>query len=129
MGDSVPYDPRVEGTVWIQINDNFDMEGTGPGWGAFIMVPGDSCDKDSLINPEVYWKGSWQGKREIVSEDPMIWVHTIEIVGHGVGGYLEGQKFTGTEVLTSYTQAAIPNEFLFLDEPESVVLVQIKSKN
>lgn len=129
VGNSDPPDPRVEGTVWIQINGNFDMDGTGPGWGVFMLVPGESCDKDSLIHPEVYWEGSWEGKREKVSEVPEIWVHTIEVVGHGVGGYLEGQKIRATELLTSYTQTAIPNEFLSLDEPESVVTAEIKSKD
>lgn len=122
-------DPRVNGTVWIQINSNYDTDGTGPGWGTFMLVPGDSCDKESLINPEVYWEGSWEGSREIVSENPTVWVHTIDVVGHGVGGYLEGQKLRGTEVLTLYTQAAIPYEYLGLTGPESTVYAEIKSKD
>lgn len=129
MGDSDPFDPRLEGTVWIQINNNYDIDGTGPAWGVFKLVPGDSCDKTSLINPEVYWTGSWEGRREIVSDAPMIWVHTIDVVGHGVGGDLEGQKLRATEVLTLYTQAAIPYEFLGLTGPESTVYAEIKSKD
>jgi hypothetical protein len=128
MGGTVPIDPRVEGTVWIQINNNYDINGTGQGWGSFVLVPGDSCNKSSLINPEVYWEGSWQGRREIVSVDPMTWVHTINVVGHGVGGDLEGLKLRATEVLTLYTREAIPYEFLGLTGPESIVFAEIKSK-
>ena len=130
IGGSVPFDPRVEGTVWIQINDNFDADATGPGWGIWKIVPGESCDKDSLINREVYWEGSWQGGREIVSDYPMTtWVHTIKVVGHGVGGELEGLKVRATEVLTLYTPTAVPLEYLGLEGPESIVFAEIKKKD
>ena len=128
MGNSVPYDSHVEGTAWIQINGNTDMDGTGVGWGVFKLVPSVSCSKDWLNDPEVYREGSWQGKREKVSDDPAIWIEIIEVVGRGVGGDLEGQKLHATEVLTSYTRNLIPNELLGIDEPESIIYVEIKSK-
>jgi len=128
MGNSVPYDSRVEGTTWIQINGNTNMEGTGVGWGVFKMVPSVSCNKDWLDDPEVYWEGSWQGKRKKVSDDPPLWIEIIEVVGRGVGGDLEGQKLHATEVLTSYTRDLIPNELLGINEPESIVYAVIKSK-
>ena len=51
LGNSVPFDPRLEGNVWIQFNDNLDADYTGPGWGTRKVVPGESCDPLSLINP------------------------------------------------------------------------------
>jgi hypothetical protein len=131
LGNSFPFDPRVEGTVWIQINDNFDADYTGPGWGTWKVVPGESCDKDSLINPNVYWEGTWTGFREIVSDDPITtWVHDIKLVGHGVGGNLEGLKIYGTEVITLFTPMAVPYELLPfpVSGPESIVQVEIRSK-
>lgn len=129
MGDSEPYDLRVEGTGWIQINTNYDTDGTGPNWGVFKLVPGETCNPLSLINPEIYWEGSWEGVRDIVNEDPMVWVDTINIVGHGVGGYLEGQKLRAIEQVTLYTKTAIPYEFLGLTGPESTIHAEIKSKD
>lgn len=135
LGNSFPFDPRVEGTVWIEINANWDANYTGPGWGRFILVPGEACDAGSLINPEVYWKGSWQGRREIVSDTPMTWVHTIQVLGHGVGGELEGLKMRGTEVLTLFTPMAVSYEYLCLmgypcpTGPESFAVAEIKSKD
>jgi hypothetical protein len=128
FGNSVPYDSRVEGTTWIQINGNTDMDGNGVGWGIFKMVPSVICSKDLLDEPEVYWEGSWQGKRSKVSDDPPLWIEIVEVVGRGVGGDLEGQKLNATEVLTSYTVNLMPNELLGIDEPESIVHAVIKSK-
>ena len=128
MGNSVPYDSRVEGTAWIQINGNTDMDGNGVGWGVFKLVPSVNCSEDWLDDPEVYWEGSWQGNRNKVSDDPPLWIEIIEVVGRGVGGDLEGQKLHATEVLTSYTRDLIPNELLGIDEPESIVHAVIKSK-
>jgi hypothetical protein len=131
LGNSVPFDPRVEGTVWIQINDNFDADYSGPGWGTWKAVPGESCDPLSLIDPDVYWEGTWTGFREIVSYDPMTtWVHNIKLVGDGVGGNLEGLKIKGMEVITLFTPMAVPYELLPfpVSGPESIVTVEISSK-
>ncbi len=130
MGASVPFDPRMEGTLWIQVNANLDSTYTGPAWGSFKAVPSGACDKASLINPSVYWEGSWVGKRELTSFDPMIWIETIEIVGHGVGGELEGLKIKATEVLTMFTPLSVPWEYLGigLTGPESTIYSEIKSK-
>ena len=132
LGGSVPDDPRVEGTLWMLINSNYDADYTGPGWGVWRAVPSENCEKFSWLTADVYWEGSWEGTREIVSYDPTIWVHTVKIVGHGVGGELEGQKFTGTEVLTLFTPMPVPYELLpWLDPnvPESVITAEIKSKD
>ena len=129
-GGSDPYDPRVEGTLWMQTNANWFADYTGQGWGTWRAVPGD-CNKDALINPEMYWEGSWQGRREIVGVEPTIWVYFIEIVGHGVGGELEGLKFSGTEELTLFTPMPVPYElmpWLNLTGPESIIHAEIKSK-
>ena len=128
LKNSVPFDPRIEGTVWIQVNDNLDQDYTGPAHGVWKAVPGDSCNKAFLINPDVYWEGSWEGKRELVSYDPLIWVHTVKVVGQGFGGELEGLQFRGIEEITNYTPMAIPNELLGVNAPESVVHAEIKSK-
>lgn len=131
VGGSVPFDPRVEGTLWMQINSNWYADYTGPGWGVWKSVPGKSCDKSSLINPDVYWEGSWHGKRELVSDDPMIWVHFIKVTGHGVGGELEGLKFEGVEELTFFTPMPVPFElmpWLGITGPESIIREGIKSK-
>lgn len=129
-GNSNPYDPRVEGTLWMQTNANWYADYTGQGWGTWRSVPG-GCNKDSLINPGVYWEGTWHGKREIVGVEPTIWVYFIKIVGHGVGGELEGLKFNGTEELTLFTPMPVPYElmpWLGLTHPESIIHAEIYSK-
>ena len=114
--NSVPYDPRVEGTVWFDFAANWDSEYTGPVSGNWRIVTG-GCDVMLLFDPypQAYWEGTYTGKRKLVPDAfPPTWVTTLKLVGYGAGD-LAGQKMKATEVITTFSPLPMPWELLGLD--------------
>ena len=97
LGNSEPYDPRLEGMVWFDIAANWDSDYTGPVIGNWRIEPYAS---------EGYWEGTYTGKRELVP-DPMLppgllkWETTLKLKGYGMGA-LAGMQMKATEVVTTY---------------------------
>jgi len=69
-------DPRVTGTLFVEINANFDgWPGTGPMWGTGRLE----------VSPGEVWQGSWTGERTPTGEN-------LSSITHGSGGSIEGFK-------------------------------------
>lgn len=130
VGNSQPSDDRLEGTMWFSINANFDQEYTGPIFGKFRMVPSVGCNTAHLVNPDVYWEGSWQGTRELVGIDPPTWVGVFNVVGQGVGGELAGLQFRATEEIITFTPVPLAWDLLPIGVtgPEGQVLIEISGQ-
>ena len=112
--DGAP-EPGLSGTAWYSINGNFDLDYTGPVSGEFMVVPSPACDVELVLDPEpdVYWKGSWTGKRTYVCEgDDCKWVGNFKVVGKGHGGEIDGLQFRGTEEFITFTPLPIPWEMI-----------------
>lgn len=119
IGDSEPYDPRIEGIAWFDIAANWDSDYTGPVIGDWRIDPHAYADS--------YWEGTYTGKRELVP-DPMLppgllkWVTTLKLTGYGMGNFA-GMQIKATEVITTYGDASnrlpVPWELL----PEGVQLL------
>ena len=103
IGDSSPYDSRLEGLAWYDIAANWDSEYTGPVMGNWRIEPVAFPDLNT------YWEGTYTGKRELVP-DPGLppgllkWVTTLKLEGYGVGD-LAGMQIKATEVITTYGDA------------------------
>jgi hypothetical protein len=108
-------DPRMNGVGMFTINGNFDSAYTGPVWGKWTTVPSQRCDPTDLIDPSVYWEGTWQGQRsqyfDSVSGFPF-WIGDLNVVGKGHGGNIDGLHLKGTELATTFTPLPVPWEFL-----------------
>lgn len=120
-------DPRMTGIGLYTSNFNFDVEGNGPAWGEWKIVPMVGCDKDAvfseayedLVNGATsFWYGTWHGQRQFDS-DKNEWVSELEGVIKGVGGELEGLQFKGTMWITTFTAFPMSYEYLF---PSDLVL-------
>ena len=103
IGDSSPYDSRLEGLAWYDIAANWDSEYTGPVMGNWRIEPVAFPDLNT------YWEGTYTGKRELVP-DPGLppgllkWVTTLKLEGYGMG-YLAGMQIKATEVIMTYGDA------------------------
>ena len=108
IGDSEPYDPRVEGIAWFDIAANWDSDYTGPVIGNWRIDP-----YAFMEDPNTYWEGTYVGKRELVLEPslPPKWITSLKLVGYGMGN-LAGQKMKATEVITTYYSVPTPWELL-----------------
>ena len=101
IGESSPYDPRVEGIAWYDIAANWDSEYTGPVMGNWRIEPYAFLD-----DPDTYWEGTYTGKRELVP-DPYLppgllkWITTLKLQGYGMGN-LAGMRIKAGEVITTY---------------------------
>ncbi len=106
-------EPRLTGVGVYDINANFDSDYTGPVWGDFLIVPSTECDPAALDDPEVYWKGTWQGRRSATcDETSCTWIANLKIVGKGIGGDIEGKHFNGGEIITTYTPLPVSWELI-----------------
>jgi hypothetical protein len=86
---------------------------TGPVWGGFLIVPSTECNPDDLIDPEVYWKGTWQGRRTVTCDEvDCIWIGDLKIVGKGHGGDIDGKHFKGGEIITTFTPLPVSWELI-----------------
>lgn len=113
-------DPRMTGIALYTSNFNFDVDGNGPAWGEWKIVPMVGCDKDAVF-PEAYedlvngatsfWYGTWHGRRQFDS-DMDAWISELEGVIKGVGD-LEGLQFRGTMWITTFTAFPIAYEYIF----------------
>ena len=104
---------RLSGVGLFVVNGNLDSDYTGPVWGTFMIVPSERCDPEDLINPEVYWSGTWGGRRSVTCADSLCtWVGRLKQVGKGHGGDIEGLHFRGTETITTFTPMPIPWELI-----------------
>ena len=123
LGDSQPYDWRVEGIVWFDIAANWDSDYTGPVIGNWRIDP-----YAYLADPNTYWEGTYAGKRKFLRDtDQPTWITTLKLDGYGVGD-LAGQKMKGTEVITTFTPVPVPWELLQvagLTGPEALVEITI----
>jgi hypothetical protein len=132
VGNSQPYDPRVEGMAWFDVNANWDSDYSGPVMGSWRIEP------YAFINdPDTYWEGTYTGKRELLP-DTMVptWISKLKFVGYGVGE-LAGQKMKATEIITTYG-SPVPVPYELLPEelqaivgtgPEGVLEVTIITEN
>ena len=105
-------EPRFTGTMWFSVNGNLDETFSGPVFGKWVMVPGAACDPADLVDPVVYWEGSWQGKRKQVCDPTCWWIGSLHVVGYGYGGGLEGLEFHGEETIFTYTPMPAPWEHI-----------------
>ena len=122
-------DPRLSGVGMATANGNLDAAYTGPVWGTWMIVPSTGCDPIDLIDPPVYWKGTWQGQRFYdCGSGPCRWVGDLNLVGKGIGGNIDGIHLKGTEVITTYTPLPVPWDFLGIDPPgpEGIITATIK---
>lgn len=120
-------DPRMTGIGLYTSNFNFDIDGNGPAWGEWKIVPMVGCDKDAdyseayedLVNGATnYWRGTWHGRRQFDS-DENAWISELEGVIKGVGPELEGLHFKGEMWITTFTAFPMPYEYIF---PPDLVL-------
>ena len=122
-------EPRLSGVELFVVNGNLDADWSGPVWGTWMTVPSPDCNPDDLIDPPVYWKGTWQGQRSMYCEGALCsWIGDLKLVGKGYGGDIEGIHLNGNEVITTFTPLPIPWEFLGLPVtgPEGVITATIK---
>jgi hypothetical protein len=108
VGNSQPYDMRVEGIAWYDITANWDSDYTGPVMGNWRIDPYAFMD-----DPNTYWEGTYTGKRELVPDSFVpTWITTLKFVGYGTGN-LAGQKMKATETITTYgSPIPVPYELL-----------------
>ena len=132
-----PAEPRMTGVGIFSVNANLAADSSGPVWGKWKIVPMENCDKDGLFPADLvmaatrYWRGSWQGKRLFYGDMIVpFWVGDLKLIGKGKGGNLEGLRFKGTELITTYTPFPLPYEALgipeLFDAPEGIISGTIK---
>jgi hypothetical protein len=123
-------DPRLTGVTMFTLNGNLDAAYTGPVWGKWTTVPSQRCDPTDLIEPSVYWKGTWQGQRKYHCDGgSCFWIGDLDVVGKGHGGIIDGIHIKGTELATTYTPLPIPWEFIPgfpVTGPEGVATLTLK---
>lgn len=112
LGMNYVIEPRMTGVMWFGLAGNLDSTFSGPVHGKWMLVPSETCDPADLVDPQVYWEGTWQGKRIRVCDPSCWWVGNLRIVGYGYGGSLEGLEFQGEEVITTYTLLPAPWEHI-----------------
>ena len=106
-------EPRLSGVGMFVVNGNLDMTYSGPVWGTWMVVPSAGCDPADLMEPAVYWKGTWQGQRSVFCDSgACTWIGNLKLVGKGRGGDIEGIHLKGTEVITTFTPLPIPWELI-----------------
>jgi len=113
MHSSDPHDTRLEGTMWFNINANWDVAYTGPVSGNWKLFKSPMCDPSVAYDPDNFWAGTYTGKRELVM-DPVLgptWISKLKVVGYGTGT-LFGQNIKATEVITTYSPLPLPWELL-----------------
>jgi hypothetical protein len=92
-------DPRATGNAVITINEQLLLaDGSGPAWGKFEV----EADVGGV------WTGSWTGQREPFG--PGVWVATVNLVGRGRGGAIDGLEFKAEELI--YTTADLSAGFI-----------------
>lgn len=85
-------DPRVHGNAVITYNEQLLLaDGSGPTWGEFEV----EADGGGV------WTGTYAGQREPAG--PGVWVATLQLVGRGRGGPIDGLLFRSQELV--YTAA------------------------
>ena len=112
LGMDYAIEPRMTGVIIFGLAGNLDSKFSGPVHGKWMLVPSETCDPANLVDPPVYWEGTWQGKRVQVCDPTCWWVGNLRIVGYGYGGNLEGLEFQGEEVITTYTLLPAPWEHI-----------------
>jgi hypothetical protein len=136
MAGSSP-EPRLSGVGMFVVNGNLDADYSGRVWGKWMVVPSEDCDPDDLVDPLVFWKGTWQGRRSMFCDSGgCSWIGDLKLVGKGHGGVLEGLHIKGRETITTFTPMPVPWELLGvcgLDPsvpcgPEGVITGTIKEK-
>ena len=112
-------EPRFTGVASFTLAANFDASYSGPVWGAWLLVPSDTCDPGLLVDPAEYWKGTWQGKRaRVCVGDQCKWIGNLKYVGRGYGESLAGQRYKGHEVVETFTPLPLPYELLGICPPQ-----------
>jgi hypothetical protein len=123
-------DPRLSGVGMATASGNLDADYTGPVWGTWTIVPSPDCDPLDLIDPPVFWEGTWQGQRsQYCADDQCVWIGDLKLVGKGYGGNIDGIHLKGTELITTYTPLPVPWEFIPgfpLTGPEGIITATIK---
>jgi len=105
--------PQLSGVGKYVVNGNLDSNYTGPVWGTYMIVPSFDCNPADLENPDVYWKGTWRGRRSVTCGiDSCTWVGHLKLVGKGHGGAIDGMHFKGTEMITTFTPLPVPWELI-----------------
>lgn len=106
-------EPRLTGVGVFDINGNLDAEYTGPVWGGFLIVPSLECNPADLVDPEIFWRGTWQGRRTVsCDEAACTWIGSLKIVGKGHGGDIDGKHFNGGEIITTFTPLPVSWELI-----------------
>ncbi len=80
--------PLFAGAMTVEANANFAPDATGPAWGRFSI----ELDAGGTL------EGTWDGFRRIAGES--VWTTQLRIVGHGLGGEVDGIQARCTEMIT-----------------------------
>ena len=91
----ISMDARMTGMMTIELNANWDADFAGPLWGTFSLA----------VDSGGTWVGTWQGLRERVAEDQ--WEGTLNVIGKGYGGIVDGMKVMAEDQIVSFTAAPI----------------------
>jgi len=106
-------EPRLSGVGLFVVNGNLDVDYTGPVWGTYLIVPSQNCNPADLIDPVVYWKGTWRGRRSVTCDAiSCTWIGNLKLVSKGYGGDIDGFHFKGAETITTFTPMPIPWELI-----------------
>ncbi len=87
--------PLLAGAMTVDANTNFAPNYTGPAWGRFSIQ----------LNAGGVLEGTWDGFRRKAGDS--VWITQLRIIGHGLGGDVEGLQAKCTEVITELTPVGI----------------------
>ncbi len=87
--------PALTGWLTLEHNANFAPDYSGPVWGKFSIQ----------LDAGGSWEGTWNGIRTKTGDS--LWVVHLRIVGHGLGGNVDGMQVKGTGQITAITPMPI----------------------
>ena len=86
---------NLAGAMTVKANVNFAADYTGPAWGDFAI----QLDAGGVV------EGTWSGFRRKTADS--VWVTDLRVVGHGLGGDVDGKQVKCVEMITELTPSGI----------------------
>ena len=106
-------EPRLTGVMQISLNANLGPDYTGRVWGRWEIVLSETCDHSILDGDGPHWEGAWNGRRSRICEgEACLWLGVLDMVGRGTSGIVDGLRFKGTEITTTFSPVPVPNELI-----------------
>ena len=87
--------PDARGWLTLEHNSNYASDYTGPAWGKFSVQ----------LDAGGSWEGTWNGIRQKTGAS--LWVADLRVVGHGLGGNVDGMQLKCNEIITAVTPIPI----------------------